>query len=403
MGNAATTLILIVQSLKARPLANGLACISIAMASATLVLVISIISSLTEAVLAQFDNLSGEVVTLSVNPQAGQQRATLMLSDIRAVQSQVNEINALSAVLRLAPANVGLVGSSPVSDIPVQAVEPPYLQISKTGLAMGRSFNVTDINHNRSVAIIGANVAERLGLGEPLLNGHVEINDHLFTIIGVAKPFGAAFGINRDDFILIPLTTGQGITGGRHSHLSAMFILKDTERRRFVENKIRWVIQAHRSKFDTLMNSLSIMSSETVIKAVKQVARLMNLSGIVVVGVSLIIGGLGITNLMILSVAERTKEIGILRAIGAERRFVQAQFLGESFLICLLGGLLGVAAAYSLLYLISIFIPMLGSLAAPWQAYLIAILFSVITGILFGVIPAARAAAIDPAISVRMD
>lgn len=403
MVHAATTVTLILQSLRARPLANGLACASIAMASTTLVLVIGIISSLATAVLAQFDHLSGKVITVAVNPQPGRTTPPLLLSEIRAVQTRVNDIRSLSAVLKITPASVGMTGAPPVSDISVQAVEPAYLEISGTRLTMGRSFNATDINRNRPIAIIGANIAKRLDLGDTLLNAHVEINNRLFTVIGVAEPIGAVFGVSRDDFILIPFTTGQEIMRDRLSNLTAIFTLKDNNRRHAVENKIRWLIEAQRSPADKLGARLSIISSEKVIESIKKVARLLNLAGIAVVGISLIIGGLGITNLMILSVAERTKEIGVLRAIGAERRFIQIQFLGESLSICLLGGLSGSMAAFSLFYLISVFMPALGALAAPWQAYLIAILFSVITGVIFGVIPAARAAAIDPAISVRMD
>jgi len=277
---------------------------------------------------------------------------------------------------------------------------PEYAALHRYELAMGRLFVAAEEQARLRVAVLGSEVPERLetSAGE-LLHSNVQLAGTLFKVIGVMEETGSAGMQNPNDDVLVPLSTAQyRVTGS--DRLASMDVqikegsavgqaLVDIERILRREHRIR----------PGEDNDFGILDRRQFLEVRQETARIFALLLPAIAGVSLVVGGIGIMNIMLVTVAERTREIGVRRAIGATRGAIMWQILVESSLLCLLGGLLGVGVGWGASELLAQFLSWQTVVAA--EAVLLGLGCSLAIGVVFGLWPARRAAALDPIEALR--
>ena len=285
-----------------------------------------------------------------------------------------------------------------------RGVAPEYLEIKRWQLAEGVAFTDEQVEQAANVCVIGQTVRDQLFGPEKAVGQDIRLNNQLCQVIGVLAPKGqSAMGWDQDDTLLLPFTTAQKKLRGKGftwvddimcSAISAQAVNPA------VDEIIMLLRQRHQIRADQ-EDDFNIRRPEEVIKAQLETKRTLALFLISIASISLLVGGIGIMNVMLVSVSQRTREIGLRMAVGATESFVQMQFLGEAVVLSLFGGVMGifVGIGSSVVYGRLMEWPM----TIPTQALIIAPIFSIAVGIFFGMYPAMRAARLDPIVALRYE
>ena len=290
------------------------------------------------------------------------------------------------------------------SNTQIMGVWPEYFEIYDHGLQYGRFFNQGEVQGRRRVAVLGFNMAETLGETPPelLVGETIQIRGIMFEVIGIMEEKGDAAWVRPDAQVFIPQSTAQYRVMGGRDRLNSIYAATETPDQldaAFAEID-RIMRREHRIKVGeevdfNIRNSADLL--ETFNETTQPFAFL--LAGIA--AISLLVGGIGIMNIMLVSVTERTREIGVRKALGATRRAIMTQFLVEALFLCVLGGMIGVAAGYGASEMMT--------RGAAWEtrvapeAVVAAIGFSAAVGLFFGLWPARRAALLDPIDALRYE
>jgi len=264
------------------------------------------------------------------------------------------------------------------------------------GIESGRYFSLLEGRRNRSVAVLGADTAEQLFPGLPpsaALDKRILINGKHFIVVGVHKARGALLGISQDEFINIPIGAFERMFGRRGID-SIVIRPRDVDQMDAARSEARLLMRIRRGLRPGDNDNFGITSADTFIDIYRQATSGIYTVLVSVVAMSLVVGGIVIMNIMLMVVTERTKEIGIRKAVGATYRAVLWQFLVEAITLSLAGGVLGLAFGYAGASLVSAFTPLPYTLA--WWSVGMAIAVVTIVGVVFGIYPAGRAAKLDP-------
>jgi putative ABC transport system permease protein len=286
-------------------------------------------------------------------------------------------------------------------------VSSAYQEVVNHWVDRGRFFTPLDEEARKRVVVIGLQVVEDLRLGAEPLGKTIQMNNLAFTVVGVMEKKGGSFGQNQDDIVLIPFPTASVIFGAENLRkLVLAFQMRPGSDLQLARDQIEEILRArHRLKKDEA-NDFRILAQEEIMKAVSSV--LMNVTLIMgaVVGIALLVGGIGIMNIMLVSVTERTREIGVRKSIGARRRDVLSQFLIEAIVLSGLGGAVGILGGFFLANLTRLGMKRFVELPpvhTPLWAIMLAFGFCAFLGILFGIYPAAKASKLDPIEALRYE
>jgi putative ABC transport system permease protein len=248
--------------------------------------------------------------------------------------------------------------------------------------------------------LIGSAIAVNLFNRRDVVGREIKVNGLPFEVIGVAKEQGSFFGQSRDEFILIPLSTFQKMWGSRQS-VNISIKAYENANLQDVQDQIRLLMRArHRLGYNE-KDTFGLISADAINNFVKGLFGLIAAVALGVVSISLVVGGIVIMNIMLVTVTERTHEIGIRKSLGARRRDILMQFLVESTTLSLIGGFIGLAIAYGISTLLVKLTPIPAELPV-WAAFL-AILVSSGVGLIFGIYPAWKAARLDPIVALRSE
>ena len=273
--------------------------------------------------------------------------------------------------------------------------------IDPTGLRAGRYFSPLEVERNRPVVILGADVADELFPGarpEEMLGKRVRIQGLHFTVIGVAASRGSAFGFSRDEFVAVPIGVFLRLFGSRRS---VSFTVKPRSPELIEEamEEARVLMRIRHRLRPRDEDDFAVTSSQTFLDLYQQATSGIYAALVGVVAMSLVVGGIVIMNIMLMVVTERTREIGIRKAVGATYRQILWQFLVEAVTLSVFGGACGIGLGYAAAAAIAGFTP-LPFVLAPWSIAT-ALATVVIVGIVFGLYPASRAARLDPIAALR--
>ena len=274
-----------------------------------------------------------------------------------------------------------------------------YLLTSGVGLSQGRFLTAAEAEGGRPVCVVGSQVATNLFLHETPLGNRITIGPRTFEVVGVMESQGSMLGaMSLDNRVLIPLR--QFTTWfWSNPDLEIAVKVKNVTQLEDAREELRHVMRRIRRVKPGAPDDFSINQQDQFVEMFHRVAGTIAAIGLFITGLSLFVGGIGIMNIMFVSVAERTREIGIRKAIGAKRRTILLQFLIEAATICLLGGLIGLGIAWPVTLVIKNFLPATMSFTVVG----IALLVSLVTGVVSGFLPAWRAARMNPVDALRAE
>jgi len=396
-------------AIRANSLRSFLTTLGIIIGVMAVIAVVSIVQGLSHTINAQFQGLGADSITVrSYTPfqQAIRGRfALLSESDLAAVRNRIEGISHITPVLFSPDGRNGQVSYRAKTHFTqVFGVGPSYMDVTGVMPREGRFFSRSDEDRRRMVCLIGLEVAERLELPNDGMGEFIRVGDDWCRVIGVMEPRGELFGFSQDDFVLLPYSTMQRMIGNtRRIDIQIQLKVDEVERMEEVTERIRRVLRQQHGLKAGQADDFRVQTSEQLTESFNSVINTVTAVAAGIVGISLLVGGIGIMNIMLVSVTERTREIGILKALGATRSDILLQFLIEAVLLCVLGGLLGVALGYGLGVLAATLLPGFPPAHVPMWAIALSVGFSAAVGILFGILPAAKAAQLDPIEALRYE
>ncbi len=414
------------QSLVTNKLRSALTMLGVIIGVASVIAMVAVGNGASAQVQATILSLGSNLITVTPSnlsdqglKGAGAQSQNLTEADMRALQDQLGgSIKAVEAEQGAGRWQVTIAGNN--TNVNVQAVTELYPAVRDWNLQTGEFFIKDDVNGTQQVAVLGATTAANLFGDADAVGQTIQLRQVFggggqggaqrarilnFKVVGVLEPKGSTFGFSRDDQILVPLTVGQKILTGRRDVVNQIVVKAvDSDSMQQTTDDTFNVLLARHKITDPQSADFTVTNQNDTLSALNQVTGTFTLLLGAIGGISLLVGGIGIMNIMLVTVNERTREIGIRKAVGARRRDIMWQFLIESVALTGLGGVLGILLGWSITQAVER-IPQaqgLQLLITPGTV-IVAVGVSVAIGIVFGLYPAMRAARLHPIQALRYE
>jgi len=390
---------------------TGLAMLGIVIGIGSVIALLSIGEASQKSITAQIQSLGANILTVSPGAQrSGLVRGaqgggtTLTYDDAKALASDKN-LTALKTILPTYTARSQVVYGDSNTNTSINGITPEYLSARNIKVATGGNFTENDLNANTNVAIIGPTVLTDLwgdnAQDSDALGQSIRIGALNFTVIGVTEEKGGSGMSNQDDIIYIPLSTAQKKLFGV-KYLSSIIVETASEDvMTQAMNQIGYTLLERHHIKDTAKADFQIRNQQDMLNAVSSVTGTLTslLSG--VAAISLLVGGIGIMNIMLVTVTERTREIGLRKALGAKDHLIIAQFLMEAVILTFTGGIIGIILGILLAYIYATSTS--GLFVVSITSVFLAFAVSTVIGVIFGWYPARKAASLQPIEALRYE
>lgn len=392
------------QSLYSHGLRSALTSLGIIIGVAAVILIVSIMETLSSKISVQLDDLASDTVTLQAYTS---QRDLLLgiengltLDDFDSLNGKVSGVEDMTKVMRGNGLLSEIVYDRQSTVTRVFGTDSSYNRILSVFPDYGRFMNQNDDDKKRRVAFIGKTVVKDLLLPENPIGEFISISGDWFRVIGVAEPRGELFGLDQDNYIIIPFSTMLALNG-EDAMKSVAFMFrpdKESDLSSIMASMTRILRERH-NLYDDDEDDFEFVRSEKIKSSFDSIRTNVSLVAVAVVGVSLIVGGIGVMNIMLVSVTERTKEIGIAKSLGATQHMILFQFLLEAIILSVMGGVLGVLLGFMLISLVEML--MATVIHIPMWSVALSVVFTSMIGVIFGLLPAMRAAKLRPIDALR--
>ena len=393
-------------SLRANRLRSLLTLLGIVIGVMAVIAVVSIISGLNDYVAGKIFNLGPDVMTISrMSPVItslddfieNQKRKSLYITDMEAIKAACNNCKAVGASVNM---RGRLKFGRDFVDSQIQGYTAEVPAIRGNELQTGRFLTEYDVEHARNVCVIGSDIVDNLFPFVDPIGKTLIIDDRSFAVIGVGVKQGSVLGQSQDNWAMIPLTLHQKMYGARRS-INIYAKAKDEQHLGAAESEIRLTLRARRHLSYNAKDDFALNTNDNFLQIWANISRAFFAVTIGIASISLVVGGIVVMNIMLVSVTERTREIGIRKASGARRHDILIQFLVESSTLALVGGIIGVLLGVSIAVAISWFTPLPASI--KWWAVALGLMVSTSVGLFFGIYPATKAANLDPIVALRYE
>ncbi|OGE98835.1 MAG: hypothetical protein A3J05_01670 [Candidatus Doudnabacteria bacterium RIFCSPLOWO2_02_FULL_48_13] len=394
-------------ALSANKARSGLTILGIVIGIGSVIAMVSIGQGASGQITSSIEGLGSNLLTVS--PGVAQQGSGFVSAGRGSAQTLKNDdvdvIRQIAGVAYISPERQGryqIVAAGNNTNSTVIGVSPEYAMVRNISVADGSFITEANMRSLGRVAVLGPTVAQDLfGEGNDPVGKTVRINRLNFKVIGVLQAKGSAgLGFNPDDTVYVPLTTMQKVLAGG-DYLSSIAISVETKDLMPQVQQEASLALADKHRVDPASPDFSILSQSDILGTLTQVTDTFTIFLAAVAGISLIVGGIGIMNMMLTTVTERTREIGLRKAIGAKSRHISRQFLTEAIMLTFLGGAVGVALGWIISILVSRFAGI--ATTVSMSSVLLAFGVSAAIGIVFGYYPARRAASLNPIEALRYE
>jgi putative ABC transport system permease protein len=277
---------------------------------------------------------------------------------------------------------------------------PAFFPNNGYNVEEGRAISDMDVEHVQPVAVIGMDIVDEIFPFQYPVGEAITVDGQRYEVIGVLEKMGSSFGNSKDNCVVIPITAFLK-TYGRERSLNITVQAKSPELMEAAQEEAIGALRAVRKVPPGQPNDFEIWTSATLIDSFNNMTKAIRIGAIVIVSFSLLVAGIGIMNIMLVSITERTREIGVRMAIGANRREIMTQFLVEAILLSEIGGVVGIVVGLGIGQLVALVSPLPASI--PVATTFIGFLFCTLVGLIFGVYPAVRASKLDPIEALRYE
>ncbi len=392
-----------IEQLVTHKMRSLLTILAIVIAVTATITVVSVVQGFTRYVSTFLEGLGTNAVFVAPQRPVGDAgkalgRVELNEGDFRAIEAQCSALRRVSPLIPQSGARLRF-GRDEIT-VNIEGVAPSYHTVRNFPVDTGRPFAVVDVERAQQVCVVGREILRKFDADDGVVGANMLLDGRRFRVIGVLESKGSFFGQSLDDIVLIPYTTALKMypVFRRNMVVAAQANSAEvvSEAKAQITNLLR---RRHRLE--------AYQPDDFVVQTQGEILATFNNVGNIavsvlagIVGISLLVGGIGIMNVMLVSVTERTREIGLRKAVGARRRDILMQFLTEAMTLSLIGGGLGIALGYSLSSLASLH-PRMVDVVVPFWAVLLGFGISAGTGVVFGIIPAVKAALLNPIDALR--
>jgi putative ABC transport system permease protein len=393
-------------AIRSHRLRSFLTMLGVIIGVASVICVIALVQGLSASISEQFSGLGTGTLTLQadtpIEDRLRGQVNRLQLSDVDELRYRVDGISHITPTVPV-PVNQVTWGSRTAAG-QFYGTTQSLQDVQGLFPQSGRFITNSDDDSRRRVVVLGEQIRKDLDLPEHPEGEFVQIGREWFKVVGVMEPRGEVFGFSQDGFLMMPYQTALAFNSAvANPDFYVSFTVDDPDLVDNVKQRVAALIRRAHGIEDGKPDDFTVQSSDTFIKTFKQITGTITAVVAGVVGISLLVGGIGIMNIMLVSVTERTREIGIAKALGAPRRFILLQFLIEAMVLAVIGGLIGMILGFALAYGVAALIPNFPPPSVPWWAVAGSCLFSMLIGMVFGILPASKAANLAPIDALRYE
>lgn len=355
----------------------------------SVIVLVSIAQGSTKNVTSQINQLGTNLLTINSTG-----------SDITLTEDKISKLSKLNGVNAVSPVVSGRVTvkkEKTSSQVSLTGTNAAYETVRNAKVNQGRFITDLDLEYRQKVVVLGSDTATTFFGTDNPVGQFIQIEGTSFKVIGVLASKGSSLGQSGDDVVIVPLSTGERLV--QSTTISQVYLQgKSQDQMDFVMTEVEMEMA---SLYPNKSDSYSVTNQQDVMNTMSSVSNTMTLMLGGIASISLLVGGIGIMNIMLVSVSERTKEIGIRKAIGAKRGDVLLQFLIEAVVLSSMGGVIGIFAGLGIGKVVSTFMNM--SVSYSTSVMLLSFLFSLVVGVVFGVFPANKASKLNPIQALRYE
>jgi putative ABC transport system permease protein len=392
-------------SLRANKLRALLTTLGVMIGVSTVMAILTMISGMNTAFSEQISSIGSDVLFIDKFPWGGgmeyfkyRNRKDITTREAEAIAEQATLVKAVSPTV-LTRGRVKFQNET-IRNVQLHGVTEPYVDIANAYPEQGRFLTALEVKHRRNVCVVGWEVASRLFQGENPLGQKIFVAGHPFNVVGVLEKRGEVLGQNLDTYVYMPLGTFQRIFGSRRS-VMIQVKLASPEVLEEAKDELRGILRRVRRVPANEDDDFAINQQDILTNLYESLTTGLYSVAVGIGAISLLVGGIGIMNIMLVAVTERTREIGVRKAIGARKRDILWQFLVESVVISALGGLIGIAIGFGLANLVASVSPIPANVSV--LSIVVGLGFSTTVGLFFGLYPASKAAKLDPIEALRYE
>ena len=401
------TLWLALDALRTHKLRSFLTLLGVILSVTTLVFVMSVISGLNMYVADRVANLGANVYIVDrfgiiTSQDAWIKAQKRPLVTIEEYERLRDSMKIASAVAAEEDHNVQVrSGNLTMENTRMMGSTANFGQVRNLAVAQGRFITQSDEEHRSEVIFIGPDLVQKFFPNVDPIGKPIRVQTHTYEVVGVAEPLGSAFGESQDNYMIMPISTWRKGWHTNNDWVAIFVQAPNAEMMQASEDEARMLFRAWRHLPYNAADNFAILGSDSIMQLWHDLTGNLAFVAVALVSVFLVVGGIVIMNIMLASVTERTREIGLRRSLGARKKHILLQFLTESAVLAATGGLIGILAAYSLVFLVKALFSF--PMETPLSAVILSLCVATGVGLFFGIFPAMRAAKLDPIEALRAD